>query len=451
MFKFFFFSIFAFFFIACSTHQEDNLYFQKSLLFGQCKQEFFEDEMKKVDNNDDTIYRGINSGSIARACKDYKLSNEFFDKAEQAYKYDVDLQSFGTKSAKFAATTLLNEGVGDYEGSLYERTMVNVYKGLNFMSLNDFTNARIEFNRALMRQDKAKEYFQSEIERQKEQNQKNDKNYEKNIEANVENVSKQYDNLFSEFNAQKEYTNPYITYISSVFFFMDKDYKKAADLLKEVYVLYENNEELSKEFKLFDTYSSSLNPQKLQKHIFIIYESGLSPALDEFTLTLPFIFDDGLVSASVALPTLKKREASYTYLSVSGGENFFQTQNLFDFDSVVASEFKATLFSRISKALVSTALKTSLNVAVAKNDNTGLLSLATNIFTIATTRSDLRFWNFLPKNAQVLMLENKGFIELKTDLGLELYQSNLNKNKDILIYVRSFTPKLEAEIYKIEN
>lgn len=440
--------ILALFFAACSTHQKDNLYYQQSLFFKHCKDEFFKNEMQKIDKNDDSLYRAINSGSIARDCKDYNLSNEFFDKAEQSYKYDVDLQSLSTKGLKTAATILLNEGVNDYEGFLYERTMVNVYKGLNFMSLNDFANARVEFNRALMRQEKAKEYFQAQIKEQKKR-MKEEQNYEQNIESNLKTINAQYEHLFSEFNAQKEYTNPYITYISSVFFFMDKDYKKAADLLKEVYVIYADNEELSKEFAIFEKYSSALNPQKLQKHIFIIYESGLSPAFDEFSLTLPFIFDRNFVSVSVALPTLKKREASYAYLSAN--ESSLQTQNLFDFDSMVATEFKATLFARVSKALISTILKTSLNIAAAKNDNSGLLSFVTNIFTIMTTRGDLRFWNFLPKNAQVLMLENKGFIDLRTNSGLELYNANLDKNKNVLIYVRSFTPQLESRIYKIEN
>ena len=47
--------------------------------------------------------------------------------------------------------------------------MVNVYKGLNFMSLGDFANARVEFNRALIRQDMAKDYFAAQIAAAKEE------------------------------------------------------------------------------------------------------------------------------------------------------------------------------------------------------------------------------------------------------------------------------------------
>lgn len=117
-----------------------------------------------------------------------------------------------------------------------------------------------------MRQEKAKEYFASEIKKAYQEASKEEK-LRQNIDNNIKIVSKQYENLFKDFNAQKDYTNPYVTYISSIFFFMDYDYKKAADLLKEVYVL-NLNKEIEKEFKIFDQYSSSLNPKKL-KNIFL--------------------------------------------------------------------------------------------------------------------------------------------------------------------------------------
>ncbi|ECR3049430.1 hypothetical protein F1O50_01980, partial [Campylobacter coli] len=184
---------------------------------------------------------------------------------------------------------------------------------------------------------------------------------------------------------------------------------------------------------------------------FIIYENGLSPALDEFNLTLPFIFDDYIMTASVALPILKKRNASYDYLNIANNHQKFISSNVFDFDQIVASEFKANLTSTIIKSLISSIVKTSLNVAAAKNDESGILSLATNIFSIATTRSDLRFWNFLPKNIQVLMIENDGLVQIYDDKNQRIYSSELDTNKNVLIMVRSFSSQFPARIYKIEN
>lgn len=454
MFRIFFLFIFAVFFISCSTHQKDNILYQRELGSQNCDKNFFAKELSELKKNDDVIFKGLNSGSIARDCKEFELSNEFFDLSEEAYKYDVDLQSTTSKIFKTTTSTLINDTIFDYEGFYYERTMLNLTKGLNFMSLNDFANARVEFNRALMRQEKAKEYFAYYLEKNRAELQKAKKeneNFEQNIEKNSQLIEKQYENLFKDFKATENFTNPYVTYVSAVFFFMDKDYKKAYDLLKEVFVLHSKNEEMQKQFKIFDKYAKSLKPKGLKKRIFVIYESGLAPSFEEVSFTLPFIFDRKLVSASIAVPVLKKRPASFEYLSANNSKQNLKTQNLFDFDSIVASEFKTDLTLIITKALLSTALKTSMNVAVAKNDNTGILSLVSGLFSALSTRADLRFWNFLPKNAQILMLENEGFIELVSSEQNLIYKEELDKNKDILIFVRSFTKELPARIYKIEN
>ena len=308
------------FFCACANHSTDNFFYEEALKNAYCDNSFFEDKRAKVDKNDDTIYTGLNVGALARHCDELKLSNYFFDKAEEAYKYDVDLQGLGKKGAKALSSTLINEGVNDYEGTLYERIMVNVYKGLNFMSLKDFANARVEFNRALMRQDKAKEYFAKQIESNRKEfdEAKQDANYEQNMGNNYNTISARYEHLLKDFATTQDFVNPYATYMASVFFFLDEDYKRAQDLFKEVAIINKNSAEFNKEFNIFENYAKSLNPQSLQKYIFIVYESGFGAGLDEFAITLPFTFDGNVVTSSLALPTLKKRTNSYEYVVANG-------------------------------------------------------------------------------------------------------------------------------------
>lgn len=297
-------------FCACANHSTDNFFYEEALKNAYCDNSFFEDKRAKVDKNDDTIYTGLNVGALARHCDELKLSNYFFDKAEEAYKYDVDLQGLATKGTKSVASAVLNESVLDYEGSLYERIMVNVYKGLNFMSLKDFANARVEFNRALMRQDKAKEYFAKEIEANRKEfdEAKQDANYEQNMGNNYNTISARYEHLLKDFATTQDFVNPYATYMASVFFFLDEDYKRAQDLFKEVAIINKNSAEFNKEFNIFENYAKSLNPQSLQKYVFVVYESGFGAGLDEFAITLHFTFDGNVVTSSLALPTLKSAQ-----------------------------------------------------------------------------------------------------------------------------------------------
>lgn len=428
-------------FCACANHSTDNFFYEEALKNAYCDNSFFEDKRAKVDKNDDTIYTGLNVGALARHCDELKLSNYFFDKAEEAYKYDVDLQGLGKKSVKMLSSTLINENINDYEGTLYERIMVNVYKGLNFMSLKDFANARVEFNRALMRQDKAKEYFAKQIESNRKEfdEAKQDANYEQNMGNNYNTISARYEHLLKDFATTQDFVNPYATYMASVFFFLDGDYKRAQDLFKEVAIINKNSAEFNKEFNIFENYAKSLNPQSLQKYVFVVYESGFGAGLDEFAITLPFTFDGNVVTSSLALPTLKKRTNSYEYVVANGSK----VADFVDFDNIIATEFKANMGFRVGKSLSSTIVKTTMNLAVAKNDPTGgYLSLATSLFNSATTKADLRFWSALPKYAKILALENTGSIVINSDNGTTLYKNEeLPQDKNLLIIVKSHTPK----------
>ncbi|EAL9139814.1 hypothetical protein DYU73_08465, partial [Campylobacter jejuni] len=228
------------FLTACVNQVKQNTTFENALTQKYCGDDFFNQNLEKIKKNDDVIYTGLNAGLIARNCGDFNKSNVFFDAAEESYKYDVDLENVGSKATKFVGTTLLNDTIVDYDGSLYERIMVNIYKALNYMEEDDYENARVEFNRALMRQDKAKEYFAKEIEKNRADldKAKEDKNYDKNMNENSKVIEAQYDNLFKEFDTTKNFINPYATYLASIFFFMDKDYRKAADLFREVSIIY---------------------------------------------------------------------------------------------------------------------------------------------------------------------------------------------------------------------
>ncbi|EJM0522160.1 hypothetical protein NNR91_001199 [Campylobacter jejuni] len=421
------------FLTACVNQVKQNTTFENTLTQKYCGDDFFNQNLEKIKKNDDVIYTGLNAGLIARNCGDFNKSNVFFDAVEESYKYDVDLENVSPKAAKFIGTTLLNDNIVDYDGSLCERIMVNIYKALNYMEEDDYENARVEFNRALMRQDKAKEYFAKEIEKNR---------------ADLKVIEAQYDNLFKEFDTTKNFINPYATYLASIFFFMDKDYRKAADLFREVSIIYPKNKTIKKEAKIFKEYATKIKVKKAKKYVFVVYENGFGVVKDEFALTLPFIVDKKIISTNIALQTLKKREASFANLNINGQN----TNDFVDLDNIVATEFKINMPAMIAKALAQTIIKTTLNVAVANNDSTGgWLSLATAVATAATNKADVRSWRGLPKSIAIATIENDGNLEIKDPQGNILFQKSLDKNKNALVIVRSFAPYLPASVAIMEK
>lgn len=430
---------------ACSNHANVNLSYEKAFVNKQCDENTL--TLKNADK--DTIYTGLNLASLARVCKDYEKSNAFFDKAEEAYKYDVDLQNGLQKATRNFSEILLNDTINDYQGYFYERIMLNTYKGLNYMSLGDFKNARVEFNRALYRQDRMKEYFYDYIQKAQEEYQKElqkDKKTYASFKQNLNPIYKQYDNLLSTFNANKNYTNIYASYLSALFFFFDKDYIKAYDLLKEVALSDVKNKQLQKQFQVFEKFTHLKTSFPQQKYIFIIYEDGFSATKEEFDLTLPFVFNDNLANISVAFAYLKSRNASYKFLQSQDEK----TQNLIYFDDIIASEFKTLLPSMVMKTLASSALKTSINLAIANNDSSGFLSFISTVSTALINKADLRMWQALPKSASILMLKNEGLVKIYNDKEKIIFEDELEKDKNYIVLIRSFVPNSNI-IYKIKE
>lgn len=72
-----------------------------------------------------------------------------------------------------------------------------------------------------------------------------------------------YEHLLKDFATTQDFVNPYATYMASVFFFLDEDYKRVQDLFKEVAIINKNSAEFNKEFNIFENYAKSLNPQSL--------------------------------------------------------------------------------------------------------------------------------------------------------------------------------------------
>lgn len=438
-------------FSGCVSQKFANLNYEKAMESGVCDQNIIKEKMAAIEKKDDVIYTGLNAGLMARNCGDYNVSNYFFDAAEESYKVDVDLEDAGSKAGKTIVSTVLSDTLFDYDGSLYERIMVNVYKGLNFMELNDFENARVEFNRALLRQDKAKEYFAAQIEkgRSEIEKAKKDPNYKENMK-NAEQANAHYDSLFQEFSVSEIFTNPYATYMASVFFFIDKDYINAADKFREIVIARPKDKNFASINKIFKHRANSVKKSN-ETYIFFIYEDGLGVEKDSFDLTIPFLIDlnkQQFASTSITFPTLKKRTQSYGSLNING----VQTHEIANFDNIIATEFKTKLPGIITQTISQGIVKTVINAAVAKNDPTGgFLSLGASIVTAYITKSDVRSWTGLPKTAQVAVLKNDGKFELRTPDNAILKSGEIDKNRDAIVFVRSFNAQSAPQIKIIQR
>lgn len=386
----------------------------------------------KVASNDDVILWSELGGSLKRNCQEYAKSNHYFDIAEEHYKSDVDLENFGLKAIDATSGVFTNENANAYKGSIYEAIMVNVYKGLNFLSLGDKANARVEFNRALDRQRIAKDKYHEQIQSamkklsQTDKNTKVRKTLSKDFLLNAYNTS-----LFKGFQAYGDFVNPFATYLSAIFFLSGNDYAKARDLLKESVAMDPQNTTITEDFKLSNQMLLGKYPQK--PSIWLIYENGKSLKKSEFALNLPlYLVSNRVLYVGVSMPTLKEQSSSYPYLFL----NDKKTQIIANMDDIIKTEFKIQLPFIITKALTRTILKTFTQTQLYRqNEALGILMAFFNAF---SNRADTRSWVSLPKNFQAVRVENGGNgAVIKSNDGEILSTVQIPQNKNAIIFLTS--------------
>lgn len=391
------------------------------------------DKKRKNPDGDDLLWT-LQAAAAKRVLQDYNSSTQFFDTAEKDLQYYDMRSSVGDN----ISAVVINDNAMPYKGQQYDGVMTNIYKALNFMSEHKTDLARVEFNRALDRQRRTKEKFEKEITKQKEQIAKNKyaalaKSTISDPRANQALHSK-YPQLY-EYEAYKDYTNPFVTYLASIYFNSIGESSAARDLLKETYGLVPENKYVEAEFAQADQEN-----EPCKNVVWVIFENGLGPVKEEFRLDLPlFIATNRVYYAGIALPKLRYRDSAFPCLQVQADGNNYNTIVVCNMDRVIHSEFKKDFEGILTRAIISTTGKVITQYALSQQGNNyaTLASIGVAAFAAATNAADVRIWTSLPKDFQIArfpMPQNKT-VKI-TPLNSETFDIELPQCNNVLIYVK---------------
>jgi len=368
----------------------------------------------KKNQKDDLLWY-LDAGLISRYAQDTNATIYFFDKSEDKIKqYDKEVLA-GTLLAN-AGAILTNDTFMDYRPKIYEGIMVNTYKGLSFMDKGDMSNARIEFNRALERQRRAKEFFAKEIKQEKKKIEAQEAQKIKKKKLNVAQVQKvssndntkdaiekRYSNLFA-FKPYPDFVNPFSSYMAGLFFISVHDYAKATDILKETYGMIKSNEAgadyVKRDLKYAIKASSSLNSSSDEHFAWVIFENGEGPSKKENRFDIPlFLVTNRLSYAGIALPTFQENQAAYSYLTIYDGNKSVRTKKIASMDKIIKTEFKKRFPAVMTRAITRTVAQSLMQYEL--NRQGGLIGLIGAVYQGFMNRADTRQWNTLPKNFQI--------------------------------------------------
>ena len=400
---------------------------------------------RKTPARDDLLW-ALQAATAKRSSKDYQKSTEYFDKSEDMLNYYDEQSDIGD----IFGSTLVNENVIPYRGEEYDGIMVNTYKALNFIAAGDMDLARVEFNRALDRQRRARENFAKEITKLKAELDKKQGKAKYNVRDNVENpktqelLAQKYPGLY-EFEAYPDFVNPFTTYMAGVFFNLIGDHSKAVDLLKESYGMVQDNPYIAEDLRVTENILDGQG--SLENTVWLIFENGLGPVKEEFRLDIPlFIVTQSVKYVGIALPKLEYRNRAYQHLTIEAGDKNYTTSVVSEMDRVVQTEFSKDFKGILTRAIVSAAAKATAQYLLQQQGSTAasIMSIAAAGYSFATNAADVRIWTSLPKEFQVARFPKPadGKLRISPPIAAPLI-IDISSCNNAIVYVRILTTGAE--------
>jgi hypothetical protein len=359
-------------------------------------------------NNPNKILWRMEQGAILRASGDYSASNAAFDDAEA--RADAEAARGGQAALTEGVAFLSNQGALTYLGYDYDLIMVNVYKALNYMSMDMPDPARVELTRALNRQQDAVaantrriENIEKQAEQKKKdydaERAKNDPRFQQQIEENYPDIEK--------FKAYANYVNPFAEFLQGLFFMAtaedSSDTERAVKSMERVAGMLDARDYIAQDLALAEEIA---NGRKMPAMTYVIFETGVAPKRGQTRIDIPvFVASRDVPYVGAAFPKLEFDTDYTTPLEAVAGGQSFTTQLLCDMDAVIYTEFNNRLPEVITKTLVAAGTRAAAQYGVQQaargNSYAYLAAMAVGVtYQAATNEADLRTWRTLPKQFQ---------------------------------------------------
>jgi hypothetical protein len=225
--------------------------------------------------------------------------------------------------------------------------------------------------------------------------------------------------------------------MSALFFLNDRSFNRAADLLKENLQMDRQNPQFARDFALADSMASAMNARFKEPIAWLIYENGLGSVLYEQRVNLPlWIVSRSLLYATIALPHMSERAASYPYLVLASANASTPTALITDMDSVMAAEWDKRYPLIVTRELIAAAIKSITQKQLYDIDP--ILGFVGAIFGSAATSADLRIWSALPKLYMAASVPIKdGELRILDDQGVVLQTVDVESDKNVILYLKS--------------
>jgi hypothetical protein len=449
----------------CSTYQDDTRALQQAWLAGDDLTAAAEARSQADDDPEgvDALLWRLEEGAAYRSGSEFTQSNSAFEQAEARVNY-YDAQA-SVRISEQTLATLTNLSFLPYEGTSYDRIMLNTYKALNYLSLGDVDAARVELNRALERQREAVAANAAAIAEAEEnaetstqmaqagsedgynvQRAQNDRRFQQQLGSAY--------NYLDRYSAYADYVNPFTVFVEGLFFMCNaaspSDLERARTAFSRVQGMLPANTYVRQDL---DTVNARFNGQPLPHLTYVIFETGMAPARVGQRIDIPlFLVTNQVPYVGVNFPQLKFNDYYVPSLTAMAGGKSYESATVSDMDAVVAQSFKNELPVIITRTLISAGVKAAIQYGVyeaTKSNSTvnAFAMIATSVYAAATNQADLRTWLTLPKEFAYCRFPTPESRSVEIHLrGAQRLTVDLLDGQVNVIYIKSNAPSASVSV-----
>ena len=407
---------------------------------------------KKAGTKDHVLYK-LETGLVHRDNGNTDLSQTSLQSAEDRIS---DYENKGlislSQTSMEAGTYMSNQANRPYVGRSYDKTMLHVYKALNFWKTSDDEhkeNVRPELMKGKKRQEESLEANRREVERAKQEELLHKDQQNVSMARQDQAFTAQVANIQSDLSHLKDYddfANPYLELLISLYYTHhgvgQTDRETAAVALKRLKgMVGESLAAWEEQEAVLESLSSgaSLKPKTI-----LLFESGRIASLEQIRIDIPIIINN-VSYVGAAFPKLVFHDNFYSSLMIHANGESHGVSLVCNLDALAAHDYKKEFPVMLTRTIISTVAKGvaayAMNKAASEQDAmVGLfMRLGTAIAQAAVNIADTRSWSVLPKKVYFAQFDtpDNGAISIATSDGKFTSDVVLTQNKNQLVIVRS--------------
>jgi hypothetical protein len=351
-----------------------------------------------------------------------------------------------------------------YEGRAYDRILMHGYKALNYLQLGERDAARVELNRALQRQRDAlaensarlaeAEVAASELRSGRLTDREGNRAvYDISRTLGDADARRRLGAVDASVQARirpyGDYVNPFVVFLDGLFFLTQaedrSDLERARLSFERVASFAPDNPYAVADAAMAEAAAEGKMPEGLT---YVIYEAGVAPFREEIRLQLPlYLVTDKVSYVGAAFPYLRFSQGRPPVLNVTAEGVTLPSALVCSMDSVIASDFRNEWPSVVTKTLVGTAFRATLDAAMQRKAKKELgergqafFEILTAVIQDSTNIADTRTWRSLPQEFHTVRLATPADRKLVLSVGGATQTVELSPGRINLVYVKLMDP-----------